>query len=111
MRENVCRNERRILKGYLDILIISQLAREGWKVDKKGVSTLMNINSVLVLFVQTLLYILFFVGGGCRGRKGLKTEAEFLVPAWGDKVDYGIVFSYWSARLHRLADRNDNPMP
>jgi len=69
MRENVCRNERRTLKGYLDILIISQLAREGWKVDKKGVSTLMNINSVLVLFVQTLYSI---VGGGVGGERGRK---------------------------------------
>ena len=70
MRENVCRNDKRTLKGYLDILIISQLAREGWKVDKKGVSTLMNINCVHVR-TNTIFYSLLGVGGvgGERGRK------------------------------------------
>ncbi len=36
-------------------------------------------------------------------------EAKFLVPDWGMQ-DYGIGLSYQLARLHRLADRYDNPM-
>jgi hypothetical protein len=37
--------------------------------------------------------------------------AEFIVPDWGDKVNYAIGLSYRPARLHRLAGRYDNPMP
>ncbi len=37
-------------------------------------------------------------------------EAQFLVPDWRDKVDYGIGLSYRPAKLHRLAGRYDNPM-
>ncbi len=33
----------------------------------------------------------------------LNPVAKFIVPDWGDKVDYGIGFSYRPARLHRLA--------
>jgi hypothetical protein len=40
-----------------------------------------------------------------------KPEAEFIVPDWGDKVNYGIGLSYRPAKLHRLAGRHDNPMP
>jgi hypothetical protein len=40
---------------------------------------------------------------------------EFIVPEWGDKVDYGIGLSYRPARLyilHRLlAGQYDNPLP
>ncbi len=36
------------------------------------------------------------------------TEAQFIVPVWGDKMDYSIGMSYWPVRLHRLADRYDN---
>ncbi len=32
-----------------------------------------------------------------------KTLAEFIVPDWGDEVNYGIGLSYRSARLFRLA--------
>ncbi len=40
------------------------------------------------------------------------TEAQFLVPDWGDKVHYGIGLSYRPARLHRQAAGGyDNPMP
>ena len=37
--------------------------------------------------------------------------AKFIVPDWGDKVDSGIGLSYRHARLHRLADLYDNPIP
>jgi hypothetical protein len=37
--------------------------------------------------------------------------AKFIVPAWGNEVDYGIELSYRPARLHRLAGRCDNSMP
>ncbi len=35
----------------------------------------------------------------------LYSEAEFIVPDWGDKVNSGIGLSYRPARLHRLAGR------
>ncbi len=38
-------------------------------------------------------------------------EAQFIVPDWGDKVDYGIELSYRPLRLHWLAGRYGNPMP
>jgi hypothetical protein len=38
------------------------------------------------------------------------TVAQFLVPDWGDKVDYGKVL-YQLVRLHRLAGRYHNPTP
>ncbi len=41
-------------------------------------------------------------------RKYYQPVAKFLVPDWGDKVDFGI---NWPARLHGLAGRYDNPMP
>jgi hypothetical protein len=37
--------------------------------------------------------------------------AQFIVPDWGDKVDYGIGLLYRPVRLHRLAGRYVNPMP
>jgi hypothetical protein len=37
------------------------------------------------------------------------TAAEFIVPDWGDKVDYGIWVLYRPARLYRHAGRYDNP--
>ncbi len=42
----------------------------------------------------------------------LKTaEDQFIVPDWGDKVDYGIGLSTGpSGYIHRLAGRYDNPM-
>jgi hypothetical protein len=40
------------------------------------------------------------------------SEAQFIVPDWGDKVDYTIGLSYRPVRLHhRLAGRYDNTMP
>jgi hypothetical protein len=39
----------------------------------------------------------------------LIAEAQFIVPDWGDKVDYGIGMSYRPVRLNRLAGRYDNP--
>jgi hypothetical protein len=40
------------------------------------------------------------------------TVAKFIVPDWGDKVDYnGIGFSYPPASLGSLTGRYDNPMP
>jgi hypothetical protein len=36
------------------------------------------------------------------------TEAQFRVPDWGDKVDYGIGLSYRPVWLHRLAGRYDS---
>jgi hypothetical protein len=42
------------------------------------------------------------------------TEAQFIVPDWWDKVDYGmggIGLSYWPVRLHRLAGRYDKSVP
>jgi len=41
----------------------------------------------------------------------MSPKAQFLVPDWGDKIDYGIGLSYRPPRLHRLAGRYDNPMP
>jgi hypothetical protein len=38
------------------------------------------------------------------------SEAQFIVPDWGDKVNFGIGLSYRSVRPHRLAGRYDNPM-
>ncbi len=38
-------------------------------------------------------------------------EAQFIVPDFENKVDYGIGLSYRSVRLHRLAGRYDNLMP
>jgi hypothetical protein len=35
------------------------------------------------------------------------TEAQFMVLEWGDEVEYGL--SYRSVRLHRPADRYDQP--
>ncbi len=35
-------------------------------------------------------------------------EAQFIVPDWGDKVDFVLGLSYRPVRLHRLAGRNDN---
>ncbi len=35
-------------------------------------------------------------------------EGQFIVPDYGDKVDYGIGLSYWLVRLHRLEGRFDN---
>jgi hypothetical protein len=29
-------------------------------------------------------------------------KAQFIVPDWGDKVDYGIGLSYQPGRLHRV---------
>jgi hypothetical protein len=37
--------------------------------------------------------------------------SQIYSPWLGDKVDSGIGLSYYPARLHRLADRYDNPMP
>jgi hypothetical protein len=37
--------------------------------------------------------------------------AKFLVLDWGDMVDSGMGLSYPPAGLHRLASRQDNPMP
>jgi hypothetical protein len=34
-----------------------------------------------------------------------ESEAELIVPDWGDKVDYGIGLPYRPVRLHRLAVR------
>jgi hypothetical protein len=58
-------------------------------------------------------------GGGVKPGRGssplyvLTSEAQFIVPDWGDKVVYGMGLSYWSVRLHRLAVAGlyDNPMP
>jgi hypothetical protein len=41
----------------------------------------------------------------------LTPEAQFIVPDWGNKVDYGIGLSYRPVRLHTLAVRYDYPMP
>ncbi len=39
-------------------------------------------------------------------------EAQFIVPDWGDKVDYGIMgLTYRPVRRHRLAGRYDYPRP
>jgi hypothetical protein len=38
----------------------------------------------------------------------LTSEAQFRVPDWGDKVDYGIGMSYRPVRLHWLAGWYDN---
>ncbi len=35
-------------------------------------------------------------------------EAQFRVPDWGDKVDYGVGMSYRPVRLHWLASWYDN---
>ncbi len=43
-------------------------------------------------------------------RHKFKPEAQFIVPDWGDKVYYGIVLSYRSAMLNRLAGRYNNSM-
>ncbi len=39
------------------------------------------------------------------------TVAKFIVPDWGDKVDYGIGLSYPPTSLVSLTGRYDNPMP
>jgi hypothetical protein len=44
-----------------------------------------------------------------RGMDPLHVDAQFLVPDWGDKVDYGLGLSYRPASL--LAGRYDNPVP
>jgi hypothetical protein len=44
------------------------------------------------------------------GEWGSHTNAQFIVPDLGDKVDYGIVLSYRPVRLHRLAGRYNNRM-
>ncbi len=36
-------------------------------------------------------------------------EAQFIVPDWGNKVDFVLGLSYRPVRLHRLAGRHDNP--
>ncbi len=40
-----------------------------------------------------------------------RTEAQFIDPDCGDKVDYVIVLLYLPIRVHRLAGRYDNLMP
>jgi hypothetical protein len=45
-----------------------------------------------------------------RTRNYTDPVAEFIVPDWEDKVNFGIGL-YQPARLHRLAGRYDNPMP
>ncbi len=55
--------------------------------------------------------------GGGVGRQGKewsemeRAEAKFLVPDWGEIVDYDTGLSYQSASLCNLAVRYDNPMP
>ncbi len=39
---------------------------------------------------------------------GLGSEAQFIVPDWGVKVDNGIELSYQQVRLHRLAHGRRN---
>jgi hypothetical protein len=42
------------------------------------------------------------------------SEAQFIVPGWGGKVDYGIGLSYRPVRTHTVglwAGTYDNPMP
>ncbi len=40
------------------------------------------------------------------------SEAQFIVPDWGDKVEFGIGLSYRPARLtYRLAGRYDHTIP
>jgi hypothetical protein len=46
---------------------------------------------------------------GCRA--GPPAEAQFIVPDWEEKVDYGIGLSHQPVRLPRLAGRHDNPLP
>jgi hypothetical protein len=52
---------------------------------------------------------MFFFGFGLSVL-ALESEAQLIVPDWGDKVDYGIGLSYRPVRLHRLAGRYDNPI-
>jgi hypothetical protein len=40
-----------------------------------------------------------------------QSKAQFIVPIWGDKVEYGIGLLYRFVRLHRQAGRYDNPIP
>jgi hypothetical protein len=40
----------------------------------------------------------------------LSTEAQFIVPDWGDKVDFVTGLSYRPVRLDGLAGRYDNPL-
>jgi hypothetical protein len=49
--------------------------------------------------------------GASIGFVQLRTDAKFIVPDWGDKVDSGMGLSYRPAMLQRLAGRSDNPMP
>ncbi len=47
---------------------------------------------------------MFYIKSIMEERKHYKyAEAQFIVPDWGDKVDYG--------RLNMLADQYDNPLP
>ncbi len=39
------------------------------------------------------------------------TVAKFIVPEWGDEVDFGTGLSFRPANLYSLAGRCDNPMP
>ncbi len=61
---------------------------------------------------------MFVINGFLMLKEGLEKVlrkvtpvAKFFVPDWGDIVDSGIGLSYQLARIHRLAARNDNPMP
>jgi hypothetical protein len=40
-----------------------------------------------------------------KAAKRLDPAAQFIVPDWGDKFDYGIGLLYWPVRLHRLATK------
>jgi hypothetical protein len=55
-----------------------------------------------------VVFVLYEIKQHCNSRG--RSQAQFLVPDRRDKVDYGIGLSYWSARLHRLAGRYDNPV-
>jgi hypothetical protein len=54
-------------------------------------------------------FIIYLHLAKAKASRLTRSEAQFIVPDWEDKVDYGIGLLCLPARLHRLAGRYDNP--